>query len=94
MTEPPVFRIACHRFEGTSLDARCTETHTQVSAERCRMTRAWLHEAPKEDVGRYAPDVPWCGHGQFNTGEWEEIQRDKERTRDAAWNAVVGVCSH
>lgn len=93
MSEPKLWRIACHTFEGMSLDARCIEIHTQVSTERCTMTRAWLHEAPKEDVGKQAPDVPWCGHGMFQLGEWEDIQKDKERTRDAAWNAVVGICS-
>jgi hypothetical protein len=54
------------------------------------MTRSYLHEALEEDVGTQK----WCGHGTFNKSEWEEIQRDKQRTRGAAWEAVVGVCSH
>lgn len=84
--------VSGHEFEGESLDARCIRTHAQASAtERCVMTRAYLHEAPEDAIGK--ADVPWCGWGTFQRGEWDEIQKDKERTRQRAWDAIVGICT-
>jgi hypothetical protein len=84
--------VSTHEFEGESLDARCIRTHTQGGhTERCTMTRAYLHEAPEADVGK--SEVPWTGWGTFQRSEWEEIQKDLERTRLRAWNAIVGVCT-
>jgi hypothetical protein len=92
MTLP--LRIACHEFDNDNLDTRCTLTHSQCGdTERCPMTLGWLCDAPPEDIGRQAPDIRWCGHGQFQQSEYDAIQKYKERKR-AAWLAVVGVCSH
>lgn len=84
--------VSTHEFEGESLDARCIRTHTQAQAtDRCTMTRGYLHEAPEDAIGK--SEVPWTGWGTFQRSEWEEIQRDKERTRQRAWEALIGICT-
>jgi hypothetical protein len=83
-----MIRVAGHSFESDSLDGRCTLTHSGAS-ERCTMTRSHLWEATESDLGKEG----FAGYGSLNQGELAEIRKDEERVRNAAWNAVMGVCA-
>lgn len=82
------YNVAGHSFEGESIDARCTRTHTD-SSERCTMTRSWLWTAPDDAVNK----TGWAGYGCLSSNELNEIRQDEQRIRGRAWDAIVGVCT-